>query len=120
MPADKISGTAIAKVIRQELKVEVDEMRETLGVTPGLAVVLVGERRDSATYVRSKKKACTEIGIESYGFDFPDDVTQEELIAKVEELNADPKVVHSDTCMAPTYLSGYASLTLAPSPRPTP
>lgn len=44
---------------------------------PGLAVVLVGGRRDSATYVRMKKRACDEIGITSFGFDFPDDVTQD-------------------------------------------
>ena len=54
--AELISGTRIAKEIRAELKIEVDEMKETMGVTPGLAVVLVGTRRDSATYVRSKKK----------------------------------------------------------------
>lgn len=47
-----------------------------------------GARRDSATYVRMKKKACTEIGIESFGTDFDATVTQEELIAKIDELNA--------------------------------
>jgi 5,10-methylene-tetrahydrofolate dehydrogenase/methenyl tetrahydrofolate cyclohydrolase len=47
-----------------------------------------GARRDSATYVRMKKKACTEIGIESFGMDFDATVTQEELIAKIDELNA--------------------------------
>lgn len=67
-------------------------MKETLGVTPGLAVVLVGERRDSATYVRMKKKACTEIGIRSVGIDLPAEITQAELIAKVNELNADPTI----------------------------
>ena len=85
-------GNAIAAKVREELKVQVDEMQSTLGVTPGLAVVLVGERRDSATYVRAKKKACAEIGIRSVGIDFPADVTQEELVAKVNELNADPSI----------------------------
>jgi 5,10-methylene-tetrahydrofolate dehydrogenase/methenyl tetrahydrofolate cyclohydrolase len=47
-----------------------------------------GARRDSATYVRMKKKACTEIGIASFGTDFEADVTQEQLIAKIDELNA--------------------------------
>lgn len=92
MTTNLIDGNAIAATIRGELAVKVAEMKETLGVTPGLAVVLVGERRDSATYVRMKKKACTEIGIESIGIDLPADVTQEELIAKVEELNKDPKI----------------------------
>ena len=67
-------------------------MKATYGVTPGLAVILVGDRRDSATYVRSKKRACTEIGITSFGYDFPATVTLEELLAKIDELNADPAV----------------------------
>ena len=51
-----INGNAIAEAIRGELKQTVDEMKATLGVTPGLAVILVGDRMDSATYVRNKKK----------------------------------------------------------------
>lgn len=64
------------------------QLQETLGATPGLAVVLVGARRDSATYVRMKKKACAEVGVVSFGIDYPADVTQEELLAKIDELNA--------------------------------
>jgi len=85
-------GNAIAAKIREELKTSVDEMKETLGVTPGLAVVLVGERRDSATYVRMKKKACAEIGIRSVGIDLPATISQADLVAKVNELNADPTI----------------------------
>lgn len=85
--AELINGNTIAAQIRLELKDAVADLKESLSVTPGLAVILVGERRDSATYVRSKKKACAEIGMESYGFDFPASITQEELIAKIEELN---------------------------------
>ena len=87
-----IDGNAIAQVIRDELKVSVAGVKESYGITPGLAVVLVGERRDSATYVRMKKKACAEIGIESFGIDLPADVSQEDLIKTVDQLNADPKV----------------------------
>jgi len=87
-----IDGTAIAAQIRVELKAAVEEMVSTLGVTPKLAVVLVGERKDSQSYVRSKKKACAEIGIESVGIDLPADVTQEELIGHVDALNADPTI----------------------------
>lgn len=47
---------------------------------PGLAVVLVGSRGDSATYVRSKKKACADVGIESFGRELPEDVSEEELL----------------------------------------
>ena len=90
--ASLISGTETAKAIRAELAVQTAELKETLGVVPGLAVILVGERRDSKAYVNSKKKACAEIGITSFGFDYPSDVDQAVIIAKVEELNADPAV----------------------------
>ena len=56
--ATKISGTAVSKEIREELKEEVKALQAQHNVTPGLAVVLVGDRPDSATYVRMKKKAC--------------------------------------------------------------
>lgn len=82
-----IDGNKIAAEIRIELQQKVLEMKEKLGVTPGLAVILVGERRDSATYVRAKKKACEEVGIVSYGIDYPAEVLEEELIAKINELN---------------------------------
>ena len=81
-------GNKIAAIVREELKETVAKNKAEFGISPGLAVILVGERRDSATYVRSKKKACAEIGINSYGFDYPSTVTQEELIAKIDELNA--------------------------------
>lgn len=87
-----IDGKAIAAIVFDELKVTAAEMKETLKVTPGLAVILIGERKDSATYVRAKKKACADIGVNSYGIDYPADVTQAELIAKIDELNADPNV----------------------------
>jgi len=87
-----IDGTAIAGKIRQELKESVDGMKEAHGLTPGLAVVLVGERRDSATYVRMKKKACLEVGVNSIGIDLPIDVTQAELVRTVDDLNANPAV----------------------------
>ena len=87
-----IDGNAIAATIREELKASCSSVKDSLGVTPGLAVVLVGERKDSATYVRMKKKACAEIGITSFGIDLPAEVSQEELIRKVDELNADPNV----------------------------
>jgi len=89
-PPNVISGTAISKQIRAELAEQCASMRSS--VVPGLAVILVGERPDSMAYVRMKKKACAEVGIDSLGFDYPETVTQEELIKKIEELNADPAV----------------------------
>lgn len=88
----KIDGTAIAKQIRLELKQTCDDLKATANVIPGLAVILIGERHDSATYVRMKKKACEEVGINSIGIDYPIDVTQDEVIAKIDELNLDPSV----------------------------
>lgn len=87
-----IDGKATAATIRQELKKEVEELKEKYGRTPGLAVVLVGERKDSQTYVRNKKKACEEVGIVSYGTDMPETATEEEVLEVVSKYNADPNV----------------------------
>ena len=92
MTGTDIDGKAIAAAIREEIKVDVAKLKEADKPVPGLAVILVGSRRDSQTYVRMKKKACEECGIASFGFDYGEDVTQEELIAKIEELNNDPAV----------------------------
>jgi len=70
----------------------VDELKEKYGKSPGLAVVLVGERKDSQTYVRNKKKACDEVGIVSYGTDLPETATEEEVLQVVASYNADPNV----------------------------
>jgi 5,10-methylene-tetrahydrofolate dehydrogenase/methenyl tetrahydrofolate cyclohydrolase len=88
MTGQDIDGKVIAATIRQELKEKVATMHHV----PGLAVILVGERRDSQTYVRMKKKACEECGIASFGFDYPDTVTESELLLKIQELNNDDKV----------------------------
>ena len=89
---DIIDGKAIAAVIRGEVKEGVEKLRNVYGVTPGLAVILVGDRKDSATYVRSKKRACAEVGIESIGVNYPVDVSEEELISKIDSLNANSSV----------------------------
>lgn len=73
--ATKISGTQISKDIREELKDQVALLQAEHKVTPGLAVVLVGERPDSATYVRMKKKAAAEIGFHSVDVGLPDTAT---------------------------------------------
>ena len=82
-----IQGKAIANAIRMELKAHVDEMKRSYNIVPGLAVILVGERKDSVIYVAMKKKPCEEIGIRSFGYNFPIEVTQKELISKISELN---------------------------------
>lgn len=92
MTAQIIDGKAIAATIRAEIAAEVAELKEKYNEVPGLAAVLVGERKDSQTYVRMKKKACAEVGIKSIGVDLPADVSQDELIKVVRELNANPEV----------------------------
>lgn len=88
MTAQNIDGKAIAATIRQELQEQVSAMT----AVPGLAVVLVGSRRDSQTYVKMKKKACDQVGIASFGYDYDESVTQDELLAKIAELNASKEV----------------------------
>ena len=92
MGANLIDGKAIAATIRQEIRNEVDAMREHHGKVPGLATVLVGARKDSQTYVRMKKRACEEAGIRSFGHDLPADISQDELLEVVRDLNANPEV----------------------------
>ena len=88
-----IDGKRIAQEIREEIKEKVEKMKTiTNGNTPGLAVVLVGERKDSQSYVRSKKKMCAEVGIRSEGTDLPEDATEEEVLKVVRAYNADPNI----------------------------
>lgn len=87
-PSNDIDGKAIAAKIRSELKVRVAGLTNQ----PGLAVILVGSRTDSQTYVRMKKRACEEVGIASFGCDYPDTVAESELLAKINEFNSDDRV----------------------------
>lgn len=87
-----IDGKAIAGQIRQEIKEATAELYEESGVQPGLAVVLVGDRTDSSTYVRMKKRAADEVGFFSLDCKFSERVSETELIECIRKLNADPKV----------------------------
>lgn len=77
-----INGNTIAADIRNELKAEIEQIKQQGLEAPGLAVILVGDRTDSATYVRMKEKACQEVGINSSIIKMPATSTQEEIIAK--------------------------------------
>jgi 5,10-methylene-tetrahydrofolate dehydrogenase/methenyl tetrahydrofolate cyclohydrolase len=92
MTAKLIDGKVIAADIRGEIKAEVEQLQAQYGKVPGLATVLVGDRKDSQSYVRMKKKACVEAGITSFGHELPEDVRQDELLNIVQELNANPDV----------------------------
>lgn len=92
MTARLIDGRAYAAGLRQRVAEVAATFREKQGRAPGLAVVLVGEHPPSAAYVRSKAKATVEAGMESFEHKLPDDVSQGQLMALVDELNADPSV----------------------------
>lgn len=91
MPAEIISGTKVATGIREEIKERVKEIKAKKGITPGLAMVRVGEDPGSVSYVSAKSKASDELGIYSETIVYPLDATEAEVLAKVEELNKDPK-----------------------------
>ena len=92
MPAQIISGTEIAKEIREELKQEIAQLKEKHNLVPGLATVLVGEDPASQVYVGSKVKTCEALGVHSERYDFPADASEEELLALIDKLNKDPKI----------------------------
>ncbi len=92
MSAKIIDGKQIAAEIRAEMKQEVAELKEKHGVTPGLAVVLVGEDPASVVYVRNKKRGCEELGINSFEHKLDATATEEEVLGIVEKLNQDDAV----------------------------
>ncbi|KAL5791792.1 hypothetical protein ACOSP7_000386 [Xanthoceras sorbifolium] len=82
-----IDGKAIAQTIRAEIADEVHLLSHKHGKVPGLAMVIVGNRKDSQSYVNMKRKACAEVGIKSFDIDLPEQVSESDLISKVHELN---------------------------------
>ena len=90
--AEIIDGRLVSKVTREKIKEECETFKAQTGVTPGLAVILVGNNPASEVYVRNKHKACVEVGFNSYEIRLPEDTTEEALLARIDELNADPGV----------------------------
>ncbi|MBV7507416.1 bifunctional methylenetetrahydrofolate dehydrogenase/methenyltetrahydrofolate cyclohydrolase FolD [Bacillus sp. sid0103] len=91
MTATIINGKEIAEKKRMEIGEEVTRIKN-LGVTPGLAVILVGDNHASRTYVSNKEKACKELGMNSVLIELPEEISEEELLSKIEELNMDPDI----------------------------
>ena len=91
MAAQIIDGKQVAAEMRAELKAEVAKLKEQ-GIVPGLGVILVGEDPASQSYVRAKERACEELGIYSDDNRLPEDTTQQDLIALVNQMNNDPKI----------------------------
>jgi methylenetetrahydrofolate dehydrogenase (NADP+)/methenyltetrahydrofolate cyclohydrolase len=89
--ATLIDGVAVSKIIRAQWKQRVALLSHR-GVTPGLAVILVGDNPASQVYVRNKVKACAEMGLHSELHQFPADASEQAVLARIAQLNADPKI----------------------------
>lgn len=92
MSATLIDGKAISQNLLVQVGAKVDERLATGKRAPCLAVVLVGDDAASAVYVNNKKKACEKVGIKSLSYEYGSDFTQEQLLALVDELNANDEV----------------------------
>ena len=90
--AELISGKLVSSEVRKNITTEIAAFEKESGIKPGLAVILVGNNPASAVYVRNKHKACLEVGINSYEITMPEETTEEELLAKIAELNTDKNV----------------------------
>ena len=86
-----IDGKAVSKAVKEQVKQRCEELKAQ-GITPGLAVIIVGDDSASQVYVRNKERACEECGFYSVKYALPASTTQQELNSLVEKLNNDPKI----------------------------
>ncbi len=96
---DLIDGRAVAEKVYAELRAQIALLKSG-GVTPGLAVVLVGDHPASRSYVRAKDKMCRDLGLHSVKLELPAPTTQEDLLARVDELNRD-ETIHGILVQSP-------------------
>lgn len=87
-----IDGKAVSAEVRAEIKAETEKFISESGITPGLAVIIVGNNPASQVYVRNKKRACGEVGFFSTVIEMPEEATESELLDKIAELNSDEKI----------------------------
>ncbi len=92
MSATIIDGKAIAAQIKSEVKLEADSLKREHGIVPGLAFILVGENPASQSYVRSKGKACEELGFHSVTEERPSTISQDEILKLINTFNNDPNI----------------------------
>ena len=90
--AEIISGKVVSQAVREDIAREVEALSKKFQKLPGLAVIKVGDDPASAVYVRNKHKACLDVGMRSYQIELPERTTEQELLAKIDELNADTEV----------------------------
>ncbi|HAD27712.1 MAG TPA: bifunctional methylenetetrahydrofolate dehydrogenase/methenyltetrahydrofolate cyclohydrolase FolD [Rhodobacteraceae bacterium] len=100
MTAKIIDGKVFASDVRVKVAEHVERLKNTHGITPGLAVVLVGEDPASEVYVAAKHKQTVEVGMASFEHKMPADVSEEDLFALIDDLNLDPSV-HGILCQFP-------------------
>lgn len=87
-----IDGKAVSAEVRAEIKAETEKFISESGITPGLAVIIVGNNPASQVYVRNKKRACGGVGFFSTVIEMPEETTESELLDKIAELNSDEKI----------------------------
>ena len=92
MTARLLEGKVFAAKLKEEAGRKAQELKAKYGITPGLAVIIVGENPASQVYVRNKHKACTELGFYSEGVELPADTTRERLLAEIDRLNHDDRI----------------------------
>jgi methylenetetrahydrofolate dehydrogenase (NADP+)/methenyltetrahydrofolate cyclohydrolase len=92
MTARIIDGKAVAKKLRAEYKARIAQLVASHGLTPGLAVILVGHNPASQLYVSNKVRACEDVGIRSERIEMPADISEAALLAEIDRLNNDPTV----------------------------
>ena len=92
MTAELISGTQIRKVILEEIKTEVEKLKEEHGVVPGLVTILVGENPASISYVTLKVKTANNLGFHEVQDNQPEDIGEADLLALIDKYNNDPKI----------------------------
>lgn len=87
-----IDGKKISEEILEEVRLEVQSIKEKHGTVPGLAVIIVGDDPASKIYVNNKKRACSRVGVYSREYSLPEDTTQERLLNLIDELNLEKKI----------------------------
>ncbi|MCK8816949.1 bifunctional methylenetetrahydrofolate dehydrogenase/methenyltetrahydrofolate cyclohydrolase FolD [Natroniella sulfidigena] len=87
-----LDGSAKSKEIQEEIKAEVEQLKEEEGVVPGLSIIFVGDNPASASYIKLQQRVCSKVGIDSEVVDLPEDISQEDLLAELDKLNNDDSV----------------------------
>ena len=108
MSAKIIDGVAVARGLRKDCRKRIEALHERSGVSPGLAVILVGSDPASCVYVRNKVRACAEVGIGSQVLTFAESVGQAEIVQTIEKLNHDPQT-HGILVQLPTVFTSTMS-----------